>query len=306
MGVAATAAVVILMLAVGAAVTRRLEWRLVGSRGEAGPASRVGVAKRDVLPTNLDPWMYYSAPVVALLGAGWAAVVIPFGPRWIGADLTIGLFYFLVVVDYVVLGVALGGWGAVAPHSVESCYRIVAQLIAYVIPLGLAVIGPIMMARSLSTVDIVEAQVSSGLWYVVVQPLGFVLYVATALMQSYRAPFLEPFAERLNLGVLTVYGGWKLVVWRLALAGLLFVVSAMGAVLFLGGYGGPYLPAPLWMAIKTLGLMTLMIWLGRCVRLLTTAEMLALAWKILIPAGLLNVLIVGVLILLGVGQSPFN
>jgi NADH-quinone oxidoreductase subunit H len=249
--------------------------------------------------------MYYAGPVVALMGAVWGAACLPFGEGLIGADVNIGLFYFIVVVDFIVLGIALGGWGANTPHAVEACYRIIAQLLAYVIPLGLAIIGPIMMARSLSTVDIVTAQADAGLWYLIPQPIGFILYLVCGLMQTYRAPFLEPFADRIDCGILGFYGGWKAVLWRLTLSGLLFIVSAMGAVLFLGGYAGPLLPGPVWMLLKTFGLMALMLWLGSRVRLLTTDEMLRLAWKILIPVGLANVLIVGALILLGVGQRPF-
>lgn len=125
-------------------------------------------------------------------------------------------------------------------------------------------------------------------------------------MQAYRAPFLEPFAERIGRGVLGIYGGWFGWLWRFALAGLLFVVAAMGSVLFLGGYAGPLLPGWSWMLIKTFAVMALMLWLGRRIRLASTSEMLALTWKVLIPAGLGNVLLVGGLILLGVGQGPFS
>jgi NADH-quinone oxidoreductase subunit H len=232
-------------------------------------------------------------------------VCLPWGHELISADVNISLFYFIVVVDFVVLGIALGGWGGNTPGSIEGCYRIVAQLISYVVPLGLAIIGPIMMARALSTVSIVEAQRYAHLWYIAPQFPGFALYLVTALMQSYRAPFLEPFAERIDHGVLGIYGGWLGFVWRLVLAGVLFVVAAMGAVLFLGGYAGPLLPGWLWMLVKTFAVMMLMLWLGRRIRLLSTAEMLTLAWKVLIPVGLVNVLLVGGLILLGVGQSPF-
>ncbi len=261
--------------------------------------------KIDLQPGMPDPWMYLTAPIVAVLGVCWAFVVLPFSSGAVGSDLNIGAFYFLVVVDFVVLGIAIGGWGANAPDSVESCYRIVAQMIAYVVPLGMAVIGPLMMARSLSTVNIVNAQSAAGFWYVVVQPLGFALYIATALMQTYRAPFLEPFSGQIDHGILSVYEGWKALLWRVALSGILFVVSAMGAVLFLGGYSGPILPGPLWMLLKTIIVMALMLWTGSRTRLLSTAQMLSLSWKILIPIGLLNVLIVGVLILFGVGQKPF-
>src|SRR5690606_17200183 len=155
------------------------------------------------------------------------AVVLPFGPGLVARDLGIALFYFIVVVDFLVLGIALAGWGANTPAAIEACYRGVAQLVAYVVPLGLAILGPIMMARSLSTVAIVEAQREAGLWYVVAQPQGFALYLVTGLMQIYRAPFLEPFAARIHGGVLGVSGGADALLWRLALSGGLFVVAAM-------------------------------------------------------------------------------
>lgn len=304
MGIATGTIWTLSLLAAGTLTTWWLEPRLLRGQPELGPATPVRV-QPDRLPAQRDPWMYYAGPVVALMGTAWGAACLPFGEGLIGADVNIGLFYFIVVVDFIVLGIALGGWGANTPHAVEACYRIIAQLLAYVIPLGLAIIGPIMMARSLSTVDIVTAQADAGLWYFIPQPIGFALYLVCGLMQTYRAPFLEPFADRIDQGILGFYGGWKAVCWRLALSGLLFIVSAMGAVLFLGGYAGPLLPGPAWMLLKTFGLMALMLWLGSRVRLLTIDEMLRLAWKILIPVGLANVLIVGVLILLGVGQDPF-
>ena len=306
MGVVAASFGVVLAVLLSGIATQWVESRLYRRAGyEMGPAQPSYVSLH-LTPASPDSWLYTAAPIVVLLGVCWAMVVIPFSPRWMGSNLNIGLFYFLVVVDYVALGIAVGGWGGNAPNAIESCYRAVAQLVAYVIPLGLAVIGPIMMARSLSTVSIVWAQQQSGLWYIVAQPYEFLLYIITALMQSYRAPFLEPFSERIGHGVLGVYSGWTAAIWRLALSSLFFIVAAMGAVLFLGGYSGPWLPGPVWLILKTVAIMALMIWAGRRIRPLSTAEMLALGWRILIPVGLLNVLIVGIEILLGVGQSPFK
>jgi NADH-quinone oxidoreductase subunit H len=196
---------------------------------------------------------------------------------------------------------AFAGWGANTRQGVEAYYRIVAQLVSYIVPLGLAYIGAIMMARSLSTLRIVAAQ--SGLWFIALQPLGFALYVVTGLMQSYRAPFLEPFSHQIEHGILSVYGGWGGWLWRITLSGLLFLVAAGGAILYLGGWQGPFLPGPAWMLLKTFAMMALMIWVGGRVRPLNVAQMLALSWKILTPVGLLNVLIVGALILLGVRPS---
>lgn len=298
MGIIGSTLLVFTALGVGTTLTLFFETKFQRAGYEKGPSYRRAVDP-DLQPVHPDSWLYHAGPVVALIGVTLATVVLPFGPILIGADLGIGLFYFIVVVDFVVLGIALGGWGGDTPHSVESCYRIVAQLIAYVIPLGLAIIGPIMMARSLSTIQIVQSQ--STLWYIISQPLGFALYLVTGLMQVYRAPFLEPFAENLKHGVLSVYGGWKGLFWQIALSGVFFVVAAMGAVLFLGGWQGPWLPDPVWMLLKTVAMLVFMKWLGQRFKPLSTADMLALSWKILIPVGLLNVLIVGALILLGVG-----
>ena len=298
MGVTADAGFVLLALLCGVLLTAALE-RWLGSP-ERGPARPVSLSYTAV-PPHADRWLYPAGPIVALLGVLLATVVVPFGPTLVGRDLGIGVFYFIVVLDFVVLGVALSGWGANTANALESCYRIVAQLVAYVVPLGLAYVGAIMMARSLSAVRIVEAQ--SGLWFLVLQPVGFALYLVSGLMQSYRSPFLEPFADSIDGGVLSVAGGWSAILWRIALSGVLFLVAAMGAVLFLGGWLGPWLPAPFWMALKTGALIVLMLGLGRRVRPLSSSQLLALAWRVLIPVGLANVLLVGVLILFHVGPA---
>lgn len=288
-------------LVLGATLTWLLEPRVVRSAPEAGPAAPVGVRGPATAAAGPDRWLYPAGPVMALLGVVFAAVVIPLDDGLVGRDLGIGLFYFIVVVDFVVLGLSLGGWGANTRASVEVYYRATAQLVAYVVPLGLAYIGAVMMARSLSTVAVVRAQ--QDLWFVVLQPLGFVLYLVTGLMQAYRAPFIEPFSASIAHGVFGSSVGWQAVLWRVALSGTLLVVAAMGAVLFLGGWQGPVLPGPAWMALKTFALLGFMVWAGTRIPPLPVARMLELAWKVLIPVGLANVLLVGGLILLGVGPG---
>lgn len=295
------AAVCTLVALIGAAVLSKLIEPRFAPAGEERGAVAALELKADLQPENADRWLYLAGPLVALIGVALAMVVIPFGPKLIGADLGIGAFYILVVLDFVALGLSLGGWGANTANAVEVYYRATAQLVAYVVPIGMAYVGAIMMARSLSTVEIVNRQ--AGLWYIVPQPLGFALYIVTGLMQCYRRPFLEPFSKYIEHGVLGVFGGWKALAWRIALDGLLFIVAAMGAVLYLGGWRGPLLPGPVWMLIKTYALMALMLWLGQKVKPFSTARMLELSWKILTPVGMLNVLLVGILILLGVGQK---
>jgi NADH-quinone oxidoreductase subunit H len=296
MGVAAAVLGVLAALGGAALLTRLLEPMLLRASAEAGPAAQAAGAQVQ----HADHWVYAAAPLVALAGVALAMLVIPFGPRLIGADLGIGVFYLLVVVDFVALGLALGGWGAGSEEAIDVYYRATAQLVAYVVPIGLAYVGAIMMARSLSTLDIVARQ--EGLWYIVTQPIGFALYVVSGLMQCYRPPFSEPFSPHIGGGVLAVFAGWKALALRLALDGVLFVVAAMGAVLYLGGWHGPLLPGPVWMLVKTYALMALMLWVGTRFRPLSSARMLELSWKVLTPIGMLNVLVVGVLILLGVGS----
>ena len=300
MGVSATAAALFSALLVGAGLSWMLERLMLRADIEPGPAHAVDLRHR-VDFSNADRWLLPAGPIVALAGVALGIVVLPLGPRLVGRDLGIGVFYFIVVIDFVVLGIALAGWGANTSEAIDACYRIVAQLVAYVVPLGLAYVGVIMMARSLSTIAIVGAQ--RNLWFVLLQPIGFVLYLITGLMQSYRAPFLEPFASSIGGGVLHAAGGWSALLWRIVLSSLLFLVSAMGAVLYLGGPNGPWLPGWAWMLLKTYALMALMLWLGRRLPVLSTADMLSLSWKILTPVGLLNVLLVGALILLGIGSS---
>ena len=298
MGVIAAVAVVGALLGASAVLAAGAE-RLLTVAGGRGPAVHVRLRRPPPHPPA-DRWLYEAAPFVALAGVACAAVVLPAGGGRTGADLSIGLFYYIVVVDLVALAVAMGGWGAHARASIEACYRVVAQLVAYVVPLGLAILGPVMMAGSLSTAAIVEAQ-TRGLPFIVSQPLGFALYLVTALMQTYRPPFHAPFAPEIDGGVLGVYGGWRAALWRLALSGLLGVAAAMGAVLFLGGPAGPWLPGWAWLLGKTAVMLVLLVGLGRALGPRTAVETVLLAWKILIPVGLANVLVVGGLILLGIG-----
>src|SRR5680860_1688203 len=141
------------------------------------------------------------------------------------------------------------------------------------------------------------------MWFIVLQPIGFGLYLVTGLMQAYRPPFIEPFATSIKRGVYGASYRWQMLLWRVTLAAVLFLVAAMGAVLYLGGYKGPLLPGPVWMLVKTYALMAVMVWGGSRLRLLTAGRMLELSWKVLTPVGLANVLVVGALILLGVGPS---
>ena len=244
-----------------------------------------------------DGLLLRSAPIMALLTVALAALVIPLGPRSVGFDPSIGLFYFIVVLGPFVIAMFCAGWSHNSKVGLLGAFRAAACLLAYEVPIGFAAIGPVMHAESLSTLRIVEAQ--AGLWYVVWQPLGFAIYVVSALMMSYAHPFDTPQSEtELDAGVLAEYGGARLLLFRLALDALFLLLMAMGVVLFLGGGNGPLLPAPVWFILKTAALAAFTLWASRYAPRLRHDQMLTLSWKILLPASLVNIALVGVLALL--------
>ena len=250
------------------------------------------VRQEDLAPRGADGLLFRSAPLVALASIALAALVVPFGPGLVGFDPSIGIFYFIVVLGPFVPAMMNAGWSQNSKEGLLGSFRAAAHLISYEVPLGFAAIGPAMAAESLSTVRIVEGQ--GGLWYGAWQPVGFAIFLLAALFMTYRHPFDIPKAgSELEGGVLAEYSGPRLLLFRAALDGIFFLLMAMAAVLFLGGWRGPLLPGPLWLALKTFALAYLMLWVDSFAPRLRLDQMLGFAWKVLVPASLVNVALVG-------------
>lgn len=274
-------------------------------RGERRPLAAIlapaahGIAllrQQSRTPPGIDSLLLRSAPLLALSSAGMAALVIPLGPRLVGFDPALGLFFFMAVLSLFVIAMMNAGWSQNRKGGVLGCFRAGAHLIAYEVPLGFAAIGPVMAAESFSTVRIVEAQ--SGLWYAAWQPLGVAIYLVAALIMCYRHPFDIPQAgSEIEGGVLAEYSGARLLIFRAALHAVFLLAMAMGVVLFFGGWHGPLLPGPAWFVLKTFMLAATVLWASRFFPRLRQDQMLGLAWKILLPASLVNVTLVGILAL---------
>ena len=247
------------------------------------------------VPSGADRLLFASAPWIAIATVGLAALVVPLGPALVAFDPSIGLFYFIVVLGPFVVAMFCAGWSQNSMAGLFGAFRAAAVLLAYEVPLGFAAIGPVMDAGSLSTVRIVDAQTS--LWYGAWQPLGVAIYLVAALMMSYTHPFDIPQADDIEGGVFAEYAGERMLLFRIALDALFALLMAMGVVLFLGGGSGPLLPAPLWFIVKTVALAGVTLFVARRVPRLRHDQMLSLSWKILLPASLVNVAIVGVLVL---------
>jgi NADH-quinone oxidoreductase subunit H len=258
--------------------------------------------QEDVLPAGADYFLFRSAPFIALAVVALTALVLPLGPNLVGFDPSIGLFYFLVLLSPFVVAMMNAGWSQNSKVGLFATFRAAAYLISYEVPIGFAAIGPVMAAQSLSTERIVQSQ--AGLWYVVWQPLGLIIYLFAALFVTFRHPFDSAMAgSELEGGVFAEYSGPRLLLFKVALNAIFLLLMGMGVVLFFGGWQGPWLPAPLWFVLKTIALTALVLWVTRFVPRVRPDQILSLSWKILLPASLVNITLVGILTLLLTGGN---
>lgn len=281
-----------------------------GPLGYLQPLADVGklIFKEDFVPQGANRLLFQIAPMISVFAAVAAVAVIPFGDSievfgedvaLVGADLNIGVLFLFALSGLGFYGLILGGWASGNKYSLLGAARTAAQLVSYEVAMGLSIIGVVMMAQSLSLVDIVNAQ-RDTLWYVLVQPLGFAIFLVAAVAETNRAPFDLPEAEsELVAGYHTEYGGLKFAMFFLAEYINMIVISALGATLFLGGFAGPWLPGVVWLAIKVAAMLFLFIWLRATLPRLRYDRLMKLGWKVLLPLATLNLVVTAVVVALG-------
>jgi NADH-quinone oxidoreductase subunit H len=255
------------------------------------------VQKEDVIPRAADRWVFSLAPAVVLVPVILSFVVIPFGPTIWAENLDVGIFFLLAVSSVQVIGVLMAGWSSANKFSLIGAVRAAAQLIAYELPLILAAVSVVVLAGSLSLVGIVEAQ--RGFWFVLVQPVPFLIFVVASLAELVRTPFDMPIADsEIIFGAYTEYTGLKFAFFLLAEYAGIVLLSAVAAVLFLGGYLAPpllgFIPDPLWMAAKIGAVSFLVIWLRATYPRLREDQLQRFSWVVLIPLSLVNILVTAV------------
>jgi len=266
------------------------------------------IFKEDFVPKGANRILFQIAPMISVVTAVAAVAVIPFGGHveifghnvnLVGADLDIGVLFLFALSGVGFYGLILGGWASGNKYSLLGAARTAAQLVSYEVAMGLSVVGVIILAQSLSLVDIVNAQADT-VWYVVFQPVGFLVFVIAAVAETNRAPFDLPEAEsELVGGYHTEYGGLKFAMFFLAEYVNMLIVSAFGATLFLGGFSGPWLWGWVWLAIKIIGLLFLFIWLRATLPRLRYDRLMKLGWKVLLPLATLNLVVTAVVVALG-------
>lgn len=262
--------------------------------------------KEDIIPEAADRFIFLLAPAVVALTALLMFAVVPFGPPitlWgravplVISDINIGLLFVFALSSLGVYGVALGGWASNSKFALLGGIRGAAQMISYELALGLSLVPIVMIAGSFSLVDIVYMQ--SDYPFIVAQPISFIIFFISAMAESKRIPFDLPEAENeLGAGYHTEYSGMRFGLFFIGEYVHMQVLGALLAIFFLGGWHGPFLPPPVWLLIKIIGVCLVMIWIRGTLPRLRYDQLMAFGWKVLVPAALINILLTGAIILI--------
>ena len=266
------------------------------------------IGKEAFAPQASIPLLWALGPILVVFSGVTVLAILPWGDvqqigsgdvGLYGIDVSIGVLYFFAFGTFAFYGLLLGGWASGSKYSFLGAMRSAAQLISYEISMGLALLGAIMIAGSLSLTEVVKAQ--DDVWFIVPQILGFLTFMVAGFAEANRAPFDLPEADsELVAGYQTEYGGMRFGSFMLAEYIEMVVISGIAATFFLGGWMGPgpgWLD-PIWMLLKTLSLVFVFFWIRATLPRLRYDQLMSLGWKVLLPLATLNVLVTAVLVVI--------
>ena len=261
--------------------------------------------KEDFVPEGANRTIFRLAPLISVIAAISVLAVIPFGGvhEWggitvtlYGADLSVGVLFVFAMSSLGFYGLILGGWASGNKYSLLGAARNAAQLVSYEVAMGLSIVGVVILAQSLSLVDIVNAQAQS-VWYVLYQPVGFIVFMIAAFAETNRTPFdLGEAESELIAGYNLEYGSVKFAMFMMAEYLNMIVVSAIAATLFLGGASGPWLPGFIWLGIKVAVLIFIFIWVRATLPRLRYDRLMKFGWKVLLPIATINLFITAIVV----------
>jgi NADH-quinone oxidoreductase subunit H len=278
------------------------------------------IFKEDIIPDKSTKFIYFLAPIIATTTALMTIIVYPFGPAvnipflgWsvqlVVTRFDVALLYVLGITSVGVYGIALAGWSSNNKYSLMGGLRSSAQLISYELSLGLALIGVVLQSGTLDLYSIVEQQygVQGMGWYIFwVQPLGFIIYLISAIAETNRVPFDLPEAEtELVAGFHTEYSAMKFALFFMAEYINMFTVSMLATTLFLGGWNGPFVKQLPWLGVfyflgKVIFFLFLYIWLRGTLPRFRFDQLMSFGWKFLLPAAIFNIILTATLQISGV------
>jgi NADH-quinone oxidoreductase subunit H len=264
------------------------------------------LTKEDFIPDKADRWIFFLAPYIAVASSFIVLAVVPFAPDWgVITDVNIGLLFVLSVSSVGVLALILAGWSSNSKYALLGGLRSSAQMVSYEVAMGLSLIGALMFARTLSLSGVVSAQATDTIWFVVYQPVGFLIFLVSGIAENNRAPFDLPEAEsELVAGFHTEYSGFRWSLFFMAEYAAMVVVSAVAVSVYLGGWYFPFvyrlteaqgyhnlyvIVSLLVFVIKTLVVLYLYFWLRWTLPRFRYDQLMDIGWKWLIPSALVNI-----------------
>lgn len=277
---------------------------------QAVPDAIKMLTKEDVTPHNADRGLHMLAPLIVAVPALLVFAVLPFGEKVIGADLNVGVLYIIAIGSFHVLAIIIAGWGSNNKFALLSSFRVVNQLLAYEVPLVLCVLAVILFARSMSTVDIVEAQTIP---YFVVMPVAGMIFLVCALAEANRSPvdLIEADSEMVA-GYMVEYSGMKFAMFFIAEYVNLFATAIVISTLFLGGYkffglenAAPVL-SPVIVFVKAVFVIFCMLWFRATFPRLRFDHLIGFAWKLLVPLGLVNLILAAIVVKIPVADPRWT
>lgn len=295
---------------------------------EAGPYgslqlfAEVGkwLQKEDITPARADRVIFKMAPLVVLVSTFLLVAVVPFGPDAWFTNFETGVFYMLAVSSVSVLGILMAGWASANKYSLLGGLRAAGQLIAYELPMVLAVVGVVIQAGTMNLQGIVQAQNAGSIFgwdgvgnpYILTQIVGFIIFMIAVQAELTQAPFDMPIAEsELVSGYMTEYSGFRFLTFFIAEFATAGVFALVASVLFLGGWGVPFawfgwetiddvdnwmnIVGPLIMFTKMIGLIFIIMWVRFSFPRFREDQLQRFAWKILVPVALVNIMVTAIL-----------
>lgn len=265
--------------------------------------------KEDTIPTTADRFLHRLAPGISVFAAMAAFAIVPWGPEvpipyigtiqlWI-SDLNVGVLYLLGVASLGVYGIVIGGWASGNKYSLLGALRGAAQLVSYEIVLGMSLVGVVMITGQMSLRGIVTWQYAHHIPLVLLQPVGFILFVIGMFAETNRAPFdLVEADTELVAGFHTEYSGFRFGMFMMSEYMAMITVSAVATSIFLGGWGGPFgfLPGPWWVAVGVVCFLFFFVWVRATIPRLRYDQLMRFSWSWLIPIGLINLAVTAVLV----------
>jgi NADH-quinone oxidoreductase subunit H len=252
--------------------------------------------KEDWIPPFADKTIFVIAPAIIMVTVLMSFAVLPIAPGIVVSDLNVGVLFILAMSSLGVYSVALAGWSSDNKYSLLGALRAAAQMLSYEVFMGLSIMGVVLLTGSFNLVQIIDAQ--RGLWFVIPQFLGFVLFLIAGVAETRRLPFDLPEAEsELVAGFHSEYSGMKFGMFFVGEYLGITLISSLIAILFLGGWLGPILPPIVWFLLKTFLLICFFILLRASLPRPRFDQLMTWGWKVMLPLAVANLLVTGAIVL---------